>query len=157
MKKIVINSCFGGFSLSASGVKRYAELLGKKCYFFTTDFKDGEDKYTPATVEDCDDKMFWSAYSIPNPGEILKQDENWHSLSKQEQDNYNKLYLDIYITNRPDSREDPLLIQVVEELGSAANGSCASLKIVEIPDDMEYEIAEYDGNEHVAERHRTWY
>jgi len=32
----------------------------------------------------------------------------------------------------------------------------ADLKIVEIPDGTNYEIDEYDGNEHVAEVHRTW-
>jgi len=30
------------------------------------------------------------------------------------------------------------------------------LKIVEVPDDANWYIAEYDGLEHVAERHRTW-
>jgi len=44
----------------------------------------------------------------------------------------------------------------VEELGEKANGQCADLKIVEIPDDVEYEIEEYDGVEWVAENHRTW-
>jgi hypothetical protein len=48
------------------------------------------------------------------------------------------------------------LIAVVEELGEAANGWAASLKIVEIPDGVEWFIHEYDGREHVAERHRTW-
>jgi hypothetical protein len=27
---------------------------------------------------------------------------------------------------------------------------------VDIPDDVNWYIEEYDGNEHVAERHRTW-
>jgi len=54
-------------------------------------------------------------------------------------------------------RDDPILIQVVEELGEKANGMCASLKIVEIPDDVDWEISEYDGNEHVAQKHQTWY
>jgi hypothetical protein len=49
------------------------------------------------------------------------------------------------------------LIEVIEELGDAANGDCAELAIVEIPDDVEWEISEYDGREHVAEKHRTWY
>ena len=49
-----------------------------------------------------------------------------------------------------------LLVEVVEKLGSAANGSHASLKIVEIPENVEWEIDEYDGMEHVAEKHRTW-
>ena len=54
-------------------------------------------------------------------------------------------------------RDDPALVQVVEEMGAAANGCCASLKVVEIPDDAEWEIEEYDGKEWVAEVHRTWY
>lgn len=53
-------------------------------------------------------------------------------------------------------RSHPLLIQVVEELGDRANGACAKLRIVEIPDGTDYEISEYDGMEHIAEKHRTW-
>jgi hypothetical protein len=53
-------------------------------------------------------------------------------------------------------RDDPILIQVVEELGEKADGKCARLTIVEIPDDVEWVIEEYDGNETVAEAHRTW-
>lgn len=53
-------------------------------------------------------------------------------------------------------RSDPELIKTVEELGEKANGLCAKLKIVEIPDDIEYEIEEYDGVEWIAENHRTW-
>lgn len=56
-----------------------------------------------------------------------------------------------------EDRSDPLLVEVVEELGESANGSCANLAVVEIPDDVEWHIHEYDGNEHVAENHRTWY
>lgn len=53
-------------------------------------------------------------------------------------------------------RNDPLLIQVVEELQEKANGSCAKLKIVEIPDGIEWEIDEYDGQESIHEKHDTW-
>lgn len=55
------------------------------------------------------------------------------------------------------SRDHVALIKVVEELGSyVASGSFASLKIVEIPDGVEWQIEEYDGVEWVAEKHRTW-
>ena len=54
------------------------------------------------------------------------------------------------------SRNDEQLVAVVEELGDAANGWAAELAIVEIPDDVDWYIEEYDGSEHVAERHRTW-
>jgi len=53
-------------------------------------------------------------------------------------------------------RSDPRLIQVVEELDKKANGRYAELKIVEVPDDVEWYIEEYDGVEHVAEKHRIW-
>ena len=36
------------------------------------------------------------------------------------------------------------------------NDGYSELKVVEIPDDVEYDIQEYDGNEWVAEKHRTW-
>jgi hypothetical protein len=45
---------------------------------------------------------------------------------------------------------------VFKELGDVANGFAADLKIVEIPDGVDWEIEEYDGNEWVAEVHRTW-
>lgn len=53
-------------------------------------------------------------------------------------------------------RTDPDVVAVVEALGEKANDSLASLKIVEVPDDVEFTIEEYDGNEHIAEVHRTW-
>lgn len=58
---------------------------------------------------------------------------------------------------RDTDRDDPVLVRVVEELGSEeASGQCAELKVVEVPDDVKWHIAEYDGYEHVAEDHRTW-
>lgn len=53
-------------------------------------------------------------------------------------------------------RDDPDLVAVVRQLGDKANGRFAKLGIVEIPYDIEWEIDEYDGNEQVAEKHRTW-
>lgn len=53
-------------------------------------------------------------------------------------------------------RDDPALVQTVEELGAAANGFCARLGIIEIPDYVQWHIEEYDGQEHIAEDHHTW-
>lgn len=53
-------------------------------------------------------------------------------------------------------RDDPALLAVVAELGEDASGKHAKLQVVEIPDDVEWEIEEYDGIEHIAEAHRTW-
>jgi hypothetical protein len=55
-----------------------------------------------------------------------------------------------------DNRADEDLVAVVETLAAGANGHAANLKVVEIPDGIEWYIDEYDGREHVAERHRTW-
>ena len=53
-------------------------------------------------------------------------------------------------------RDDPYLVKIVKELGMAANGPHANLKIVEIPGDIEWLVQEYDGAEWIAEVHRTW-
>lgn len=46
-------------------------------------------------------------------------------------------------------RHDPILVKVVEQLGDAANGMCAKLRIYETDSDR-YIIEEYDGNESVV-------
>ena len=53
-------------------------------------------------------------------------------------------------------RNDLILIEIVEQLGEAANGGFAKLKVVKIPDDVQWQIEEYDGVEWVAEKHRIW-
>jgi hypothetical protein len=53
-------------------------------------------------------------------------------------------------------RDDKYLVQVVEEMSDKACGRYAELKVVEIPDGAQWQIEEYDGWEHIAEKHRTW-
>ena len=53
-------------------------------------------------------------------------------------------------------RNDPNLVQVVEELGEKADTTYSQLNIVDIPEDVDWDIHEYDGLEHVYEKHRTW-
>lgn len=78
-------------------------------------------------------------------------------LSAQAEDRYREL------AGKPPSayryevaRNDPVLVQVVSELGEQANGKYAKLKIVEVPRYVKWHIQEYDGREWVAEDHRTW-
>jgi hypothetical protein len=63
---------------------------------------------------------------------------------------------DHYLTEYNIARDDPDLVAVVEELGNLANSRYSELKVVELPDDVNWEIDEYDGMEHVAEVHRIW-
>lgn len=53
-------------------------------------------------------------------------------------------------------RAHPALIEVIKGLGEGVNDCFSELKIVEIPDDVEWQIEEYDGSEWIAEKHRTW-
>ena len=61
-----------------------------------------------------------------------------------------------FYSRRNIPRDDAHLIAVVELMGSAADGEYAELKIVDVPDEVNWYIEEYDGKEWVAERHRTW-
>ena len=63
---------------------------------------------------------------------------------------------DYYLWANNIERNDPNLVRVVEELKEKTNSPYSTLKVIEIPDDIEWEINEYDGNEWVAEKHRTW-
>ena len=133
--KLVINSCFGGFSLSDAAVKRFYELKGRTASFFIQEGMSGP--YKPKT-----DQTFMNyAFDVPNPNDFKKKD----------------LWNNHYLTSRPENRSDPHLVQTVEELGSnAASGSAAKLKVIEIPDGIDWELNEYDGIESVHQTHQSW-
>jgi hypothetical protein len=61
----------------------------------------------------------------------------------------NEAYSKNQITARDIDRCDPVLVQVVEELGDAANGRCAKLRVHEVPSGSHYRIDEYDGSESI--------
>ena len=115
-RKVVINGCFGGFSLSRLAFLRLREI--------------GH----PLALAEPDYGEKYSDGSGPR--------ERWGSG------------VGAFLRDIP--RDDPSLVAVVEEMGELANGDSAGLQIVEIPADVRWEISEYDGNEHVAESHRTW-
>lgn len=105
MKKIVINTTFGGFELSQ-------KLL---------------------------DEIGYDEKSELSLSEFLKQD--------------------ILNDNKYEYRANPKLIAAIEKIGleESANQPFSSLKIVEIPDDVEWIIQNDDGREWVAEKHRRWW
>jgi hypothetical protein len=53
-------------------------------------------------------------------------------------------------------RSNPLLIEAVKKLKNEAHGPYSILKIVEIPDDIEWQVFASNGEEWIAEKHRTW-
>ena len=54
-------------------------------------------------------------------------------------------------------RNDPFLVEAVEQTVEKEGTAFSKLKVVEIPDDIEWDIQDYDGCEWIAERHSTWY
>ncbi len=70
-------------------------------------------------------------------------------------DGYGHLYKDA--DGKEVERTDPRLIAAIEKLGEEASSGClAKLEIVEIPDDVEWEMDDYDGIETVHELHDSW-
>jgi len=147
--KVVINRCYGGFGLSPLAVQRVAELRGVPCYFFEHQFTDN--RLLPITIEQCKD--CWLAYSVPDPYHGMAA---WSRMTTEERAAANKYIESVAITNRPTDRADPLLVKVVEELGSEASGEFAALRVVEIPDGVDWEIDDYDGMETIREKSCSW-
>ena len=55
-------------------------------------------------------------------------------------------------------RTHPKVIECIEELGDRANGDeCTELKVIEVPDGVDFYVDEYAGQEWIAERHRRWF
>jgi len=136
--KVVINKCWGGFGLSHKAVMRYAQMKGIQLYpFIEKDIKD----YKNITYKPYEEGMKTSLGLI------------YYSTEPLENEKYND---NTWFFENDIDRNDEVLIKVVEELGENANGQFAELKIVEIPDNVDYEIDEYDGMESIHESHRSW-
>jgi hypothetical protein len=86
----------------------------------------------------------YGGFSISNKAMDLMC-EYGHPLALEIRDNYrNRSTFGYLISEIP--RHDPILVRVVRELGSEANGQYADLNIVEINTPM-YRVQEYDGKE----------
>ena len=149
--KVVINNCFGGFGLSPKAIKKYLKLIGKKCYFFKYDYD--TKKYIKVKNLEIKNSIFYTIFTISNPNTILPKESLGKDGTCKE---YNKIYNKINFYDHDIERTDLNLIKVVEELREEASGSCANLKIVEIPNNTQYQIDEYDGLESIHEKHRSW-
>jgi hypothetical protein len=137
--KVVINKCYGGFGLSDEAMRLYAKL--KDITLYPEKDRFGFDTY----------------YTVPAHKRVARiENAQFYALSMDERIAYNKQCSSESLYDRDIPRDDVALVQVVETLGKKASGRFADLKIVNIPDDVGWEIDEYDGFEHVAETHRTW-
>jgi hypothetical protein len=130
--KVVYNGCYGGFSLSHEAVMRYAEIKGIKLYAFTWI---GKGRITESTIVPVTEEML--ANSSPDDIGLI------HYGTEPVYSN------DAYWSDDNIERDDPALVQVVEELGDKANGRCAKLRIENVSKGSLWRIDEYDGNESV--------
>ena len=150
MKKIVINATHGGFGLTPKAIYMYADLACINVYPYVekrdleNNWKDSkEDKYVRVEREEA----------------IVQTDSFLYHWLREDLG----LEIDGTVINKGNwfwadgiERDDANLVRVVEALGEEADGRCAKLKIVEIPDNVEWVIDEYDGFESVEESHRSW-
>ena len=149
MKKIILNKDYGGFGLSYAAYKLYAKKKGIDLFVYER--AGGEDVYKK--VDKPSGNTVFVYYTNKDFGDsvILCGDEDLSSLIKDFYENYS-------VNLDRSMRADPTLIEVVEELGLAADGWAAKLKIVEVPDEVaaDYEIDDYDGFETLHQKVQKW-
>ena len=138
--KVILNKCYGGFGISVEGYKLYAKKLGRDLFMYRNNYLN----HTYVKV-DGDSTDFGVDFFTIDLGETISSFDIPSEVWKND-----------YLYLNEEHRTDSVLIEVVEELGEKANGCHAQLKVVEIPDDMKYEITDYDGIETLHEIHRVW-
>ena len=124
MKKVMINECYGGFGFSKKAIQLYIERKGLDVKPYLWDHSEEESKPILLT---------WEAYQT-------QFQDSWHTCLLYDNGNY-------FSQDDKIERDDKVMVSVVEELGDAANGQHAEIRMVEIMDDEEYEIHDYDGVE----------
>lgn len=138
--KVVVNRCEGGFNLSPLAVKRYLELKGYPCYIYKQTkyaFEGSKPEYERITIGEVTNNSVY--YSIEDLGSVVNEFPEKTVLKIQ------KI-----------QRNDKALVQAVEELWSTASGKHSQLEVIEIPDDIEWEIENKNGYEIIHEKHRSW-
>lgn len=140
MTKIVINKGVG-FGLSHEATMRYAELAGITLCPYK--YNHEIESYVKIDYETWD--------LAREPDYFRCSDDVINRIN--ELDKVNELFFSVYHIDR----NDPILVRVVDELGERANNVFSELKIVEIPDDVIWEIDEDEsGPEKVREVSRVW-
>lgn len=136
--KIVLNGCYGGFSLSYEAMVLYWYARGKNLYFY----KD---------ISVYDDYSKIHKYERISLADIQQSRNTWTGYiycTTEDQGALLDHFPEHVVNGRDIDRTDPILISVVETMGSkAASGRYAKLYIEEIPDGTQYKIDEYDGME----------
>lgn len=151
-QKIAVNGCFGGFGLSHAAIMRYLELKGQRVWV---------EQEQPFPGLSHTNTVYWLVAPEERETRYDGIGEKWREMTQEQRERYNARCkverFSEFDLHSDENRTDPVLIQVIEELGDAASGTHAALAIVTIPDGVAWHIHEYDGTEYVAENHRRWY
>lgn len=126
MKKVIINTCFGGYNWSNRALLDYLDRANKKYSFWKTT---GPDTYSHISREvflaqdDCTEKTYVYGCHV--------------RVNRKE------------FSGRMIDREDPIAIKLLEEKGSEyCSGEHSELMVVEYDDSLyECYITDYDGSE----------
>lgn len=143
--KIVLNKCYGGYSISSKAAIWCYEQGWKELATPIKEYFTEKERTDPVT------ERFSLAHALRNwdlycKGELKSSFVTTFTLDKT-----------AVLDTRPKDRTHPILVKCIETLGKEANGSHADLKIIEIPDDVKgWHIEEYDGIESVHEDHTSW-
>ena len=128
--KLVVNNCYGRFGLSPKAQERYWGLKGKQVFFYVSEY--GAKKARKASA-DANPLLLHALFKDYGPLVNLAE------VPREE-----------FARSETIERHDPALVQVVEEMGKAADGRSAQLTVMEIPDGVDYIILDYNGKESVA-------
>lgn len=147
--KVVINKCYGGFSLSDAVYLKLIEY-GIPCRAYIEQKRGENNLWLPEPLNDGE-VIFDRELTPPETDEMSAL---WHKNKNSGSRLFSNRYWETWIKDR---RDDPRLIKAIEEIGTElASGDYARLKIIEIPDGTKYTVEEYDGQEWIAEEHKTW-
>jgi hypothetical protein len=149
-RKVVINACFGGFSLSDAAYEKLIEW-GVPVRKYVKRERNPETGLYDRAPENEGEVIF--DRELTPEGEDAMNDHYYRAKRTCPGSVFASRYWESWVGGK---RDDPRLVRLVEEMGDDASGELSDLKVVEIPADVEYEISDYDGREHVAEVHRTW-
>lgn len=139
-RRVVYNSCYGGFCLSPKAVYEIGKRRGITVYAYRLEEYHGDGSiYKRVDIENPEYQKADLDYSDADLGNILTNTEgaDGKTLLQHHQVYYN------YI-----NRDDDDLVDTIDQIGlEAASGSCCELDIVE--GSGHYEISDFDGKEHV--------
>lgn len=152
--KIVANKCFGGFGISNLALRRLIDKGSELVEAFTPKSYYGGDN--PKYRKQNEWKESWER---DFPSRFNKEDGDWWSHGTYDMwynEKEDKIYTMVSRYEDENIRTHIDLVELVEDLGVKASSSLAQLEVIEIPDDVEWEIDDYDGIETIREKHRSW-